>query len=97
MVRHEAERLVIEGAVTSATAAALLDRLSAACRSGAQQIDFGEITRCDSTAIALMLELRRQSEGASPGLLFMNLPDSLVKLAALYSVSDMISPDTTIA
>ena len=93
MVRHEADRVVIEGAVSSATAAMLLEQLSAASRDGTQQIDFAEVTRCDSAAIALMLELRRQSVGKNQELRFLNLPDSLIKLAALYSVSEMISPD----
>jgi phospholipid transport system transporter-binding protein len=55
-------------------------------------IDFAAITEVDSSAVALLLEWRREAARRGKGLIFVNLPANLVALAELYGVSELIQP-----
>jgi len=55
-------------------------------------IDFSKIVHVDSSAVALLLEWRRQAEQKQKTLLFVNLPANLLALAQLYGVADLIQP-----
>jgi phospholipid transport system transporter-binding protein len=55
-------------------------------------IDFSEITAIDSSAVALLLEWRRQALTRRKTLEFVNLPPNLLALAQLYGVADLIQP-----
>lgn len=54
-------------------------------------IDFGGITGVDSSAVALLLEWRRQAASRGKTLEFVNLPANLVALASLYGVTELIA------
>lgn len=53
-------------------------------------IDFAAITGVDSSAVALLLEWRRQALRRNKTLEFINLPANLLALARLYGVEDLI-------
>ena len=53
-------------------------------------IDFAAVTEVDSSAVALLLEWRRQAERRGKTLAFVNLPANLLALAELYGVTDLI-------
>ena len=53
-------------------------------------IDFSAVTGVDSSAVALLLEWRRQAAQRGKRLEFANLPPNLVALADLYGVADLI-------
>jgi len=53
-------------------------------------IDFAAITAVDSSAVALLLEWRRVAQRRGKTLVFVNLPPSLLALAKLYGVSELI-------
>lgn len=53
-------------------------------------IDFSAITGVDSSAVALLLEWRRQALAQRKTLDFVNLPANLMALAELYGVADLI-------
>ena len=55
-------------------------------------IDFSGITGVDSSAVALLLEWRRQARQRGKTLVFVNLPPNLVALATLYGVAELIQP-----
>ena len=55
-------------------------------------IDFVGVSGVDSSAVALLLEWRRQALRRSKTLVFTNLPANLVALAQLYGVADLIQP-----
>ena len=55
-------------------------------------IDFAGITGVDSSAVALLLEWRRQAMRRGKTLVFVNLPDNLLALATLYGVTELIQP-----
>jgi phospholipid transport system transporter-binding protein len=55
-------------------------------------IDFAKVTEVDSSAVALLLEWRRESQRRGKPLGFVNLPANLMALAELYGVDDLIQP-----
>jgi phospholipid transport system transporter-binding protein len=55
-------------------------------------IDFAAITAVDSSAVALLIEWRRQAQRRGKTLVFVNLPANLLALAKLYGVSELIQP-----
>lgn len=56
-------------------------------------IDFSGITGVDSSAVALLLEWRRQARRLGKRLEFVNLPPNLLELARLYGVAELIQPE----
>jgi phospholipid transport system transporter-binding protein len=57
-------------------------------------IDFAGITGVDSSAVALLLEWRRQAQRLGKALVFVNLPANLLALARLYGVEELIQPQS---
>ena len=55
-------------------------------------IDFAGITGVDSSAVALLLEWRREALARGKQLIFVNLPANLLALAELYGVAELIQP-----
>ena len=55
-------------------------------------IDFAGVDAIDSSAVALLLEWRRQALARGKKLEFVNLPSNLLALATLYGVEDLIQP-----
>ncbi len=74
---------VLEESRTYTSSPDLPDRLT---------IDFSAITEVDSSAVALLLEWRREAARRSKGLYFVNLPANLLALAELYGVTGLIQP-----
>jgi phospholipid transport system transporter-binding protein len=58
-------------------------------------IDFSGITGVDSSAVALLLEWRREALARGKQLAFVNLPANLLALADLYGVAELIQPHAT--
>ena len=58
-------------------------------------IDFAGITGVDSSAVALLLEWRREAQRLKKVLEFVNLPANLLALATLYGVAELIQPTAT--
>lgn len=54
-------------------------------------IDFSAVTSVDTAALSLVMEWQRRANLSSQQVSFINLPESLVSLAALYGVTDFIS------
>lgn len=53
-------------------------------------IDLAAVSNLDTAALSLLLEWQRRAEVAGKKVEFVNLPESLVSLAALYGVTDLI-------
>ena len=90
MIRRESDSLIVEGAVTLNTVAALAAAVEEHLRQGARVVDFGSVTEVDSAAIALALEWLRQAEESKIALRFANLPAAMQNLAKLYGVSELL-------
>jgi phospholipid transport system transporter-binding protein len=54
-------------------------------------IDFAGVDAVDSSAVALLLEWRRQAARLGRKLEFVNLPENLLALARLYGVEDLVA------
>ena len=89
------ETLVLEGALSFDTLPTVLAQSAEyAARTDLPErlsIDFSRITGVDSSAVALLLEWRRQAAARGKRLDFVNLPPNLLALAGLYGVADLIT------
>ena len=84
-ISFETMNEVLEQSARYAARSDLPDRLT---------IDFSAITGVDSSAVALLLEWRRQAAERGKRLEYVNLPPNLVALAELYGVTELIQPST---
>ena len=92
MISREADRIELKGPVTLETVPELVALGEPMIRQGAEIVDFSNVSDVDSAAVALALEWLRQSESLGNSLKFINLPDAMKNLAALYGVAAFISP-----
>lgn len=90
MARREGDRLLLDGAVSVDTVAALLPEAAREVRAGAAVVDLAAVTEVDSAAVALALALAREARAAGRDVAFDNVPQSVLQLAALYGVSEFL-------
>ena len=90
------EVLALEGALSFESLPAVLEKSRAyTARPDLPDrltIDFSAITQVDSSAVALLLEWRREAARRGKALYFVNLPANLLSLAELYGVTGLIQP-----
>jgi phospholipid transport system transporter-binding protein len=84
-VKIDADRIV------NANAASLLRTGVAAIEGGDSRIDLSAVKRCDSSAVALLLEWQRVAHAHGAHLQLDGIPHDLRSLAALYGVEALIS------
>ena len=89
-LRSEGTRLLLDGALTMDTVPALLSEARLACRKSVEVIDFAAVVEIDSAAIAFALELKRTARAAGRRISFENLPQGMLNLAQMYSVSEQL-------
>ena len=82
----------VEGPVTMDSVRQLLEEGNKLFNHGEVEVDFGGVTEVDSTAVSLMLNWLREGEKRSQQLRFVNVPENLKSLAAMYGVQDLINP-----
>ncbi|MBI5329466.1 MAG: STAS domain-containing protein [Betaproteobacteria bacterium] len=85
-MRVESGIAFLDGDLTLPQATRLLAECEQAYQSGIAVFDLSGAGALDSSAISLMLSLRRNAAGRP--LEFRNIPDGLVSLARLYGVVD---------
>lgn len=89
-----ADHLTLPAELTSAQAMACLAELSAGVRqeskSGIVVIDAGPLERFDSSAIAVLLEVRRACAAAGRPFAVQSMPARLHELAKLYGVAALL-------
>ena len=78
-------------ALTNDNASLVLEEVRAAVASGYVQIDLAEINQVDSSAVAVLVSLARVARSRSACLQIKNAPASLVSLAQLYGVGDVLA------
>lgn len=83
-----------EGALTIASAPALLEEGIRRARAGDLVVDFGRIGAADSAALALLLEWARCARAAGNRLTVRSLPAGLASLAALYDIDALLPPES---
>jgi len=82
----------VEGsAITNANAAAVLRSGLAAIEAGDFAIDFGTVTRCDTSAVAVVLAWKRAAAARGGALVLSSMPKDLSSLAQLYGVDQLLA------
>lgn len=78
----------IEGKLTLETAASMLDEGARLLGEGVTAFDLSALTQVDSSALSLLLGWRRAAAGRPVS--FFHIPESLLGLAKLYGVADLV-------
>jgi phospholipid transport system transporter-binding protein len=84
--------LVLPPQLTQSEAKACLRvlQLELPAQAAAVVVDAGALLRFDSAALAVLLELRRQSMAMSKTFAVAHMPTRLADLAALYGIGDLL-------
>lgn len=77
-------------ALTFQTAPEALAQGEAAIRAGETVFDLGGVQAADSSGVALLLAWQRRARAAGHQVNFINVPDNVSKLAALYGVDSLL-------
>ncbi len=80
----------VSGELLMDNANALLLKSSALSMTGSTVIDFSGVTDVDTAALSLIMEWQRRAAESSCSVTFMNMPENLSSLAALYGVTAFI-------
>jgi phospholipid transport system transporter-binding protein len=79
-------------AITNGNAARIVAEGHAAMRAGDFTIDFSDVVRCDTAAVACVLDWLRSAQAGGRKLELIALPKDLLSLATLYNVEALIEP-----
>jgi len=90
MIRRDADRMFVSGALTLASVAGDLRQGNDAIGQGVRTVDLGEVGELDSSALALLLAWLREAKRLNRDLSFANLPQGLTTIARLYGVADLL-------
>ncbi len=90
MIDLEAGRLVIKVPLTMANARGLLAAGRSALQPGEQVFDFSQVTKADSSALAVMLGWLRAASLSRSTVKFAQIPKGVLSLAELYGVIDLL-------
>ncbi len=90
MITLDGDRLRVTASMTMETVGELLNSGTAMIGSGNAKFDLASVPEVDSAALSLMFEWMRRAEASSTQIQFSNLPHTLISLATLYGVLEMI-------
>ena len=82
----------VKGELTSATVMNALQQFTRECKALSKWvIDFTQVTKVDSTAIAMLIELKRNALKNNKTISFIYLPNSLLTIARLSQLDDLLN------
>jgi phospholipid transport system transporter-binding protein len=84
-------RWLLQGEVTTATAPRILEESAALPLPAEGVVDCEAVRLIDSTAVAVLLALKRRAKAEQRRLAFTNLPQPLLALASVYGVDNLLS------
>ena len=84
------ERWAFVGALTYANAGGVLAAAARLAMPTTGEIDLADIGAIDSTAVAVLVALKRRAAEESRPLAFVNVPAALTALANLYGVEEIL-------
>ncbi|MBI4756498.1 MAG: STAS domain-containing protein [Betaproteobacteria bacterium] len=93
MIRDAGARAEVSGAMTIATARALLEggaRLVAEGSATSREFDLAGVDEVDSAGLAIIFGWQRAARAAGREVRIVNPPENLLSLAALYGVVDLL-------
>ncbi|MBQ5938682.1 lipid asymmetry maintenance protein MlaB [Massilia sp. ZL223] len=86
----EANAMLSLDALTFQSARAALEQGALAIKAGETVFDLAGIQAADSSGVAMLLAWQRRAQAAGQRLRFINMPDNVRKLAALYGVDSLL-------
>ena len=86
----EANVMLSLDALTFQTAPAALEQGAQAIRAGETVFDLGGVKAADSSGVAMLLAWQRRAQKAGQRLSFINVPENVRTLAALYGVDSLL-------
>lgn len=90
MITRDGDRLQVSGRLTMETVAALFNAGLQPDGDGKLVIDLNKVEVVDSAAVSLLLSWLRRAQQNQVALSFVNVPDSLLSLARLYGVAELL-------
>jgi ABC-type transporter Mla MlaB component len=87
-LRIEGQVAFLEGNLTLVHASRMLSQGKAAIQDGVRGFDLSRVGHMDSSAISLILGLRRFAEAQGQSIEIKSVSDSLLSLAKLYGVAE---------
>jgi len=87
----EANTMLSLDALTFHSAKGALEQGCAAIAAGETVFDLGGVSAADSSGVAVLLAWQRRARAANQRLSFINVPENVQKLAALYGVDGLLS------
>jgi len=85
--------LALSGALSFATAAAVLQALDEALRPGDRaRLDLAGVSSCDSAGLACLLAVLAEARGRGQALSLQHVPDGLRTLARVSGVEALLAP-----
>lgn len=87
----EANAMLTLDALTFQTARAALEQGAQAIQAGETVFDLAGIKSADSSGVALLLAWQRRAQKAGQRLIFINMPENVRTLTALYGVDALLS------
>jgi len=91
MIEKQGKRLQLCGAMTMQNVNALLAEVVPLLTEPEMEMDLAQVTEVDSSAVSLMFEWLRRAHHKKIRLEFVNMPHTLLNLAALYGVDGFIT------
>jgi len=89
-IKREDGRQAVIGDMTIDSATHLVSEGIAALSKGEALFDLADVTEVDSSGLAVIFGWQRAADAAGKTLRIANPPQSLISLAAVYGVSDML-------
>lgn len=90
MIRIAGDCVEVSGPMTMSGAAALLAEGEAAIAANASAFDLAAVTEMDSSCLAVVFGWMRAAIAGGKTLRFLNPPQNLLSLAAVYGVADLL-------
>ncbi len=82
----------VKGELTSKTVMTALKQFSKECKSlPSWVIDFTQVTKVDSSALAMLIELKRNALKNKKNISFIYLPTALLKIARLSQLESLLN------
>lgn len=91
-VDNKNKYITVKGELTVDTVMNALSLFNRECKALSEWVvDFTGITRVDSTALALLIELKRNAKQKNKSVSFIYLPTALITIARLSQLEDLIT------
>jgi ABC-type transporter Mla MlaB component len=84
-------RWMLQGEVTTATVARIFEQSATLPLPTSGIVDCDAVDVVDSTAVALLLALKRRAKSEKRAVAFANVPKPLLTLADVYGVADLLT------